>query len=54
MKLCGMWNPLYSGHKASIEKVPRKFLKYLYFRSGGVYPRKDFEYKLLLKEFNID
>lgn len=48
-----IWNPLYEVHKAVIERVQRKFLKYLHFKLRGVYPARGYDNILLLREFNV-
>ena len=35
-----VWNPLYACHITNIERIHRRFLKYLYFRFYGQYPEK--------------
>lgn len=48
-----VWSPFYEVHKASLERVQRRFLKYLYFRSHGVYPVRGYDHVLLLDEFKL-
>lgn len=48
-----IWCPFYYVHVAAIEKVQRKFCKYLYFIKYGTYPDRHYSNELLLKEFSL-
>lgn len=48
-----VWAPYYNLHKLLLERVQRKFLKFLYFKSHGVYPVQGYEDALLLEEFQM-
>lgn len=48
-----VWNPIYDVHKIALERVQRKLLKYLHFKSSGVYPVRGYDNTLLLREFNM-
>lgn len=47
-----IWNPHYEEQMNQIEKVQRRFLKYLFFRKHGVYPRRSYPHDRLLGEFD--
>nr|CAH7727822.1 unnamed protein product [Callosobruchus chinensis] len=48
-----IWYPYYATHISQIERVQRKFLKYLYFKRTGVFPERGFNYSILLSEANF-
>ena len=48
-----VWNPSFKYLTESIEKVQRRFLKYLVFRIDGIYPIRNIPQKLLLSRFSI-
>ncbi|VEN35101.1 unnamed protein product [Callosobruchus maculatus] len=48
-----IWYPYYVTHISQIERVQRKFLKYLYFKKFGVFPERGFDYSILLNEAKI-
>lgn len=48
-----IWYPYYAVHFAQVERVQRKFLKYIYFRSHGVYPERGIDYSILLNDTNF-
>lgn len=48
-----VWNPYYASHKIALERVQRKFLKYLYFRKYGHYPSRGYENSRLCNEFDV-
>ena len=43
-----VWNPFYKGDILQIEKVQRRFLKYVYFKNYGEYPTRGIDYEVLL------
>jgi hypothetical protein len=43
-----VWNPYYACHKWSLEKVQRKFLKYLTYKTEGSYPQQGTNHLTLL------
>nr|CAI5825566.1 unnamed protein product [Callosobruchus analis] len=45
-----IWYPIYSIYINAIERVQRKYLKLLSFKSSGVYPDRGCDYSLLLDE----
>lgn len=49
-----VWNPYYSVHKLTIEKVQRKFLKFLSYKTDGIYPERGFDHAILLDIFKFD
>lgn len=48
-----VWSPFYAIHKLAIERVQRKFLKYLYFRKHRSYPCRGYPGDLLTQEFCV-
>lgn len=50
---CLVWNPFYIRYKTMIERVQRRFLKFLCFRIDGVYPERLMPYSNLTSRFNI-
>ena len=52
MEYCSVvWAPYYQVYRDMIEKVQRRFLKYIYYRTHGVYPERGYDHSLLLDEF---
>lgn len=49
-----IWAPFYACHTINIERVHRKFLKFLYFRTHRVFPVQGYDQNLLLTEFNME
>ena len=47
------WNPYYEVYKTELERVQRRFLKYLYFKKYGLYPVRGYDQALLLREFDL-
>lgn len=47
-----VWSPLYETHKNTIEKVQKKFLRYLYYKKYDIYCF-DTSDEILLNEFNF-
>lgn len=45
---CLVWNPYYSCYKVVLERVQRRFLKYIYFRINGSYPSRETDQVSLL------
>ena len=50
---CTIWFPYYAVHIASLERVLRKFLKYLSFREDGTYPIIGFPQGDLLQRHSV-
>lgn len=48
-----IWSPLYDVHINTIEKVQKKFLRYLYYKKYNIYSF-DISYEILLNEFNFN
>jgi hypothetical protein len=48
-----IWFPYQAVHIATIERVQRRFLKYVLFRVKAVYPRIEFPQSELLAEFAV-
>lgn len=48
-----VWQPLSDCHKFALERVQRKFLKFLTFRKTGTYPPRGYDNQLLLREFSM-
>lgn len=48
-----IWSPYYACHVASIERVQRIFLKYLWYRQFGIYPHRGFNQDVLLSHFHL-
>lgn len=48
-----IWYPLYFSQAYALEKVQRRFLKYLSYRSLGSYPVRNFDYELLLSQHDF-
>lgn len=48
-----VWSPYYEIHKLAVERVQRKFLKYLYFKTYGSYPERGYSGDLLRQEFGL-
>lgn len=48
-----VWSPFYEVHKHEVEVVQRKLLKFLYYKSHGIYPFQGYDYKQLCSEFNV-
>lgn len=46
-----VWAPTFAIHTANIERIQRKFLKYLNFKVDGIYPPTGFDHQLLLDKF---
>ena len=51
---CPVWSPHNSCHKITLEKVQRKFVKFLYFKKYGYYPARGFDHDQLLYNFQLD
>lgn len=47
------WSPNYISYQLSIEKLQRRFLKFLTFKLEGVYPPRGTDYPLLLQSHNM-
>lgn len=48
-----IWYPYYNCHIESVERVQRRFLKYLAFKKDGEYPVRGIEYNCLLERFDF-
>lgn len=48
-----IWNPYYACHVNNIERIQKRFLKYLTFKLDGVYPERGIEYNALLNRYNF-
>lgn len=48
-----IWYPLYECHKTSIERVQRKFLKYLAYKIDGVYPERGVSNTILCERMHF-
>lgn len=48
-----VWYPIYSVHIDRIEKVQRKFLKFMAYLVDGVYPERGYSQELLLGRFDL-
>lgn len=49
-----IWHPIYLTHSLAIERVQRKYLKFLFFKKRGFYPPIGTNYGSLLDEFQIE
>lgn len=49
-----IWSPHFNTHIQNLEKVQRRFLKYLCFKGDGVYPARGHEHKALLERFSFE
>jgi hypothetical protein len=49
-----VWGPIYNVHIDKLEKVQKKFLKYLYFKHTKSYPNRDIAYNNLLHQFQFE
>lgn len=47
-----VWSPHYLNHINCIERIQRKFYKYLFLIKNSYYPERGYPYNLLLLEFN--
>lgn len=48
-----VWSPHYITHQLAIERIQRKFLKFLSFKIDGVYPCRGIDYDQLLERHNF-
>lgn len=48
------WSPYYAVHIDALERIQRRFLKYLAFRKDGVYPAIGFPHDVLCERFTIE
>lgn len=46
-----VWSPIYCVHSYSLERVQRRFLKFMSFKLDGVYPPRGMDNQLLLDRF---
>ena len=49
---CVVWCPGYESYSAVLERVQRRFLKYLHFKTNGVYPERGISQIQLLSNFD--
>lgn len=47
-----VWSPSYMHYSNELEKIQRKFLKFLSFKIDGTYPKQGFPQELLLQRFD--
>lgn len=48
-----IWYPFYNCYKISLERVQRRFLKFLAFKNDRIYPERGFPYNNLLSKFDV-
>lgn len=48
-----IWHPYYNSHTHLLERVQRRFLKFLAFKVDGIYPTRGFDHDLLTSRFGI-
>lgn len=48
-----IWNPIYNVHSESLERIQRKFMKYLAFKVDHHYPEQGYSNDLLLSRFDM-
>ena len=48
-----VWSPCYLTYQLLIERVQRRFLKFLSFKTTGVYPARNVHYETLLQQHNM-
>lgn len=48
-----IWYPIYNNQIMAVERIQRRFLKYLVFKTSGEYPARNTEYQLLLDELSV-
>lgn len=48
-----IWYPFYNCHIEAVERVQRRFLKYLVFKQDGEYPARGINYSYLVERFNF-
>lgn len=46
-----VWAPIYTVHSKALEQVQRRFLKFMSFKIGGIYPPRGVDHQTLLDEF---
>ena len=49
-----IWSPGYNIHTVALEKIQRRFLKFLFFLSFGHYPNRGYPHETLLDMFNVE
>lgn len=49
---CVIWSPQYAIWSWSIERVHRRFLKFVFFKKYGYYPERGYDHQTLLEIFN--
>lgn len=47
-----IWDPQFKCHIVNLERIQKRFLKYLYFRDRGFYPN-EIPYEILLEHFQV-
>ena len=50
---CVVWSPIYVCYQLAIEKIQRRFLKFMSFKTYGAYPPRNVDYDFLLSTHNI-
>ena len=48
-----IWNPIYKIHETNLERVQRRFLKYMVFRADGAYPEQGYPEDIMLERFSL-
>lgn len=48
-----IWNPIYNVQSQSLERIQRKFMKYLAFKTDSIYPERGYPNNLLLARFDM-
>lgn len=48
-----IWNPGYRVHTDNLEKIQRRFLQYVSFKTCGIYPIRDILNEYILKIFHV-
>lgn len=50
---CVVWNPGYELHKNNIERIQRRFVRYIWFKTDGIYPDFHISHNELLSRFAV-
>lgn len=48
-----IWDPCYEVRRAMLESIQRRFLKFLHFKTNGMYPERGYDHGDLLREFDF-
>lgn len=51
---CVVWNPGYAVHVDNLEKIQRRFLKYVSFKIDGIYPIRGIPNEYYLNRFHVN